>query len=174
LQRQTCVPLAQQLDYCLAPHFDLPLLRTQASISLSQMVRFEHDQSQHELMTQLEIDKQAMTLVGLAPLGQPLFTLVYQGHTLTSQQSSLLGEQFKAEYLMAMMQLIYWPVEQINPHLSKGKMLEYPCNVSRCRQLQDGKNNIIEIRYSQTDPWQAQISLSIKQAKVSLHITPLT
>lgn len=173
LERQTCVPLADGLDYCLIQHNDLPLLATQTGISLSQMVRFEQGDEQHELMTQLEIDPQQMTLVGLAPLGQALFTLVYQGNTLTSQQSSLLGERFKAEYLMTMMQLIYWPVEQINRQLTQGEMTESACGAYVCRRLQYKQQTLIQIQYSHTDPWTSQVILRMQQANLSLHITPL-
>ena len=107
VQRETCVALATDVSYCLAP---IPAASThdQWVHSISQKAEIKVNTSHHELITQFDINPNNLTLVGLAPLGQALFTLTYDGHTLNSQQSVLLGNDFKAEYLLAMIQLIYW------------------------------------------------------------------
>jgi hypothetical protein len=155
----------------------------------------------HELLTQLELENERMTLVGLAPLGQALFTLVYDGNTLSSEQSMLLGDSFKAEYLMAMMQLIYWPEQSIRAHLEGGHLVTSLCdtvggnqgdtligtreNTILCRQIysQDTlisksgqQTHVVQIRYQQNIGdalWQAHISLTMPQAKFELEIEPI-
>lgn len=139
----------------------------------------------HELLTQLELEGERMTLVGLAPLGQALFTLVYDGNTLSSEQSQLLGNEFKAEYLMAMMQLIYWPEQSIRSHLEGGQLVTGLCDTIPCRQFysqdtlissSDNQIQVIQIRYQhQTDDtlWQAHINLTMPQAKFELEIQPI-
>ncbi|WP_299802735.1 DUF3261 domain-containing protein [uncultured Shewanella sp.] len=140
LQRQTCVELAQDVSYCLAPvaeHIAAPRtagLETSA-ISVTQKVSIETQDSQHELLSQLELDQQQLTLVGLAPLGQALFTLTYDDQTLVSEQSQLLGDQFQAEYLLAIMQLIYWPDASVNRHLQGAQIQPYKCDAPLCRGL---------------------------------------
>lgn len=183
LQRQTCVALASEVNYCLAP---LPAIWSDTPQSLTQKVSISVDNERHELLTQLELEGERMTLVGLAPLGQALFTLVYDGHTLSSEQSLLLGEQFKAEYLVAIMQLIYWPEASITPKLSGGTLSVNQCPEKPCRQIIAQAANattgtaatpaIMHIDYDRSAPqtlWQAHIKLTIPQAKFALTIEPI-
>ena len=168
-QRQTCVALASEVNYCLAP---IPA-GTQAH-SLTQQVSIRVDGAHHELLTQFELDKQNLTLVGLAPLGQALFTLTYNGNSLNSQQSMLLGDEFKAEYLLALIQLAYWPIGDVNPYLQGAQLIGQACDAAKCRTLYaNGSEEIMEISYDQQDPWQAKIKLAIPKAKFELKITPI-
>ena len=156
-----------------------------SSQSFSQKVSIKVGDNTHELLTQLELEGERMTLVGLAPLGQALFTLVYDGNTLSSEQSQLLGNEFKAEYLMAMMQLIYWPEQSIRSHLEGGSLVTGLCDAIPCRQFysqdtlisyNDNQTQVIQIRYQhQTDDtlWQAHINLTMPQAKFELEIQPI-
>ncbi|MEL4432011.1 DUF3261 domain-containing protein [Shewanella mangrovisoli] len=212
LYRQTCVGLAKDMRYCLAPlpHdfgpvTNKPLNKPQTNApktqgnsqqgdskagvsspqSFSQKVSIKVGDNTHELLTQLELEGERMTLVGLAPLGQALFTLVYDGNTLSSEQSLLLGDEFKAEYLMAMMQLIYWPEQSIKSHLEGGELVTGLCDTLPCRQFysqdtlisrSDSQTQVIQIRYQQqTDDalWQAHINLTMPQAKFELEIQPI-
>ncbi|EGM68218.1 DUF3261 domain-containing protein [Shewanella sp. HN-41] len=218
LLRQTCVGLAKDMRYCLAPlphdfapATDKPLTKPTAKPavitsqqtesktglstpqSFSQKVSIKVGDETHELLTQLELEGERMTLVGLAPLGQALFTLVYDGNTLSSEQSVLLGDNFKAEYLMAMMQLIYWPEQSIRAHLEGGHLVSGLCDTvgdtlvdtSPCRQIysQDtliSKNGqqtqVLQINYRQGTGdmlWQAHINLTMPQAKFELEIQPI-
>lgn len=222
LFRQTCVALAKDTRYCLAPlphNFapatDKPLTEPTAKPadtsspqtesktgalspqSFSQKVSIKVGDESHELLTQLELEGERMTLVGLAPLGQALFTLVYDGNTLSSEQSVLLGDSFKAEYLMAMMQLIYWPEQSIRAHLEGGHLVIGLCktvtetlgdikgNTIPCRQIysQDPLESnsteqaqVLQINYRQGTGdmlWQAHINLTMPQAKFELEIQPI-
>ncbi len=167
LSRQTCMSLAKDVNYCLAP-----LLNTEQT--LTQQVNLQVNTQRHQLMSQLELSPQQLTLVGLAPLGQALFTLTYDGSQLDSHQSRLLGDEFKAEYLLGLLQLAYWPVEDINRHLQGGKLEHHFCTKALRRVLYtEDKTEIITINYSQDDRWQAQVTIEIPQAKLTLNITPI-
>lgn len=185
VQRETCVALAKDVSYCLAP---IPLdgVEDNWTRSVTQKAEIKVDTSRHELMTQLEIDPSNMTLVGLAPLGQALFTLIYDGQNLTSEQSILLGSEFKAEYLLAMIQLIYWPEETVNAHLRGAKIISIDCAAPSCRTIYanyDASLNVLSnrrhddtvlnIEYSHKNKWQAEIKLDIPQANFELKITPI-
>lgn len=177
LQRQTCMTLATDLDYCLAP------LLQNSHQSQSQRVNLEVDGKRHQLMSQLELSPEQLTLVGLAPLGQALFTLTFDGEQLNSEQSLLLGKQFKAEYLLGLLQLIYWPLGDVNRHLQGGVITSPSCEAVMCRKLYAGDNidnktngsssEIIDISYSDRSLWQANIVLTLAQAKLTLKITPI-
>lgn len=222
LFRQTCVGLAKDMRYCLAPlpHYFTPVTvksltqpmaentaisslqfdskaAVPTHLSLSQKVSIKVADESHELLTQLELEAEQMTLVGLAPLGQALFTLVYDGNTLSSEQSVLLGDHFKAEYLMAMMQLIYWPEQSIRANLEGGYLVSGLCDTVAetlgnaqgstipCRRIYSQDNlssnsveqkHVLQINYRQgTDDmlWQAHINLTMPLAKFELEIQPI-
>ena len=182
VQRQACVELPSDVSYCLAPIAGSGQ-NPQTAVterSLTQKATIKTQSSQHELLTQLELTAQQLTLVGLAPLGQPLFTLTYDGHQLISEQSTLLGSQFKAEYLLAIMQLIYWDEGSINQYLQNGYIQGYNCDAGYCRRLYVDKQHstvddepIVTISYSQQDPWSANVKLNIDAASFELIINPL-
>lgn len=176
LQRQTCVALAKDVSYCLAP---IPSNSQERSVT--QQVAINVNNSRHELLSQLELDREQLTLVGLAPLGQALFTLVFDGVSLNSQQSMLLGDEFKAEYLLALIQLIYWPQEDVNAHLQGAKLTSPECDAPRCRRIyatgnetkENQQESLLMIRFDKRDPWKAEVELAIPQAKFELKITPV-
>jgi len=176
LQRQTCVALAKDVSYCLAPIPPDSQVR-----SVTQQVAINVDDARHELLSQLELDREQLTLVGLAPLGQALFTLVFDGASLNSQQSMLLGDEFKAEYLLALIQLIYWPLEDVNAHLQGARLTSPECDAPRCRRIyatgseakSDQQESLLMIRFDKRDPWQAEVELAIPKAKFELKITPV-
>lgn len=185
VQRETCVQLDEEVSYCLAP---IPLANSDDLWvhSATQKAEINVDTSQHELMTQLEIDANQLTLVGLAPLGQALFTLTFDGHTLNSEQSLLLGSEFKAEYLLALIQLIYWPEETVNAHLRGAKMISNHCADSHCRTLYATQalssttvddhalnDSVLNIEYSHKSRWQAEVALDMPHANFSLKLTPI-
>lgn len=169
LDRNTCMSLARGVDYCLAP------LQSDVNQSQTQQVSIAVQGERHQLLSQLEIVPQQLTLVGLAPLGQALFTVTYDGHSVSSQQSILLGDQFKAEYLLGLLQLIYWPIEDVNRNLHGGQLRSADCDAAQCRSLYANGSDTpqIEIRYNQQSLWVAKVALSIAQADLTLTINPI-
>lgn len=170
LLRQTCVKLTPEVNYCLAPMLSSTANSEQV---LSQKISFTHGEKHHELLTQLELSPSKMTMVGLAPIGQALFTVTFDGDEVLSEQNVLMGEDFKAEYLMAIMQLIYWPHEQVNPYFSQGEMLDIDCDKKRCSALIVNSKQAITIDYSNVDPWVADVILHFPAANITLTISPL-
>ncbi|WP_298771401.1 DUF3261 domain-containing protein [uncultured Shewanella sp.] len=195
--RQTCVSLPQDSRYCLAPLLN-------QTHSMTQKITIQVGTQQHELMGQMDMSPNNLTLVGVAPLGQALFTLNYDGHTLHSEQSILLGKQFRAEYLMAMLQLIYWPQSEVDHYLQNAQLRtvnkatrfctsnkpfsqdkstdcnkEMQCDAVLCKALYNTQAGATEvpillIQYSQLSPWNASVTLSIPTAEFTLTLTPIT
>ena len=173
LQRQTCVPFGHKVNYCLAP-----LVATQTA-SHTLQANLTQAGASHQMLIQVESTPQLLTVVGLAPIGGPLFTLRYDGQQLISEQNVLLGDKFKAEYLLALLQLIYWPESDISHHLSGAKLIQQTCGQQMCRtvfanQPQISHNSpLISINYDQRINWQSAVQLKIDQAKLNLQLTPL-
>lgn len=168
LQRDTCVMLSDNIRYCLA---DIP--SDTASNTYSQYVSIEHQGKRHQLLTEFALTPQQMKLVGLAPIGQPLFTIVYDCKQLHSQQSSLLGDKFSAEYLMTLLQLAYWPESEVNKQLSSGRWQTIDCMQTMCKALIDDNQSLIVMQYSNTSSWQADIEIAIPAANINIKIQHL-
>ncbi|QYK05015.1 DUF3261 domain-containing protein [Shewanella zhangzhouensis] len=196
LLRQTCLGLSTNVNYCLAPlpvqakelkeNPDAPKPQrapkapattpapTPKNQSQTQKVSIEINGKRHELLSQLELDGQRLSVVGLAPMGQPLFDVSFDGNQLKSEQSVLLGDNFRAEYLIALLQLIYWPEQELNAALSGGQVSEQSCPQRRCRILTSPEDGgIVHISYSHQEPWLATIILEMPSAGMKLKITPL-
>ncbi|MCH1919512.1 DUF3261 domain-containing protein [Shewanella sp. A3A] len=167
-----CVALSEQVQQCLAP---LPWSASGQPLvtELLQQLSVDRADSHHELTSSLEFTPTQMTVVGIAPLGQALFTVQYDGSTLTSQQSLLLGDNFRPDYLMAMLQLIYWPQTMLDKSITGAKLSEGRCDEQRCRRLTRGNQLIAEIRYQQPDAWHSAVVLHLPIAKLQLTIQPL-
>ncbi|WP_028773449.1 DUF3261 domain-containing protein [Shewanella waksmanii] len=168
--RQTCMPLASGVDYCLAP-----LSAAVSSDNRTLQVNLDVKGQSHQLLAQLEINAKLATLVGLAPLGNALFTVTYDGQQINSQQNRLLGSEFKAEYLLAMLQLIYWPINDVNQHLQQGHLVSSQDTAGPVRRLyaNDSAVAAIEIKYNSSDLSQAQVQLMIADAQFNMTVTPL-
>ncbi|QSX33919.1 DUF3261 domain-containing protein [Shewanella avicenniae] len=168
----SCVSLTAEVSQCLAP---LPWQQSNAlpPDDLVQLVRFNRAESQQELTVSLSFTTQAMTVVGLAPLGQALFSLTFDGHSLSSEQSMLLGNQFRADYLLAMLQLVYWPTELLQASINGAELTEVPCGQSQCRQLHRDGKLIALVTYQQADHWHSEAVLQLPAANIMLTITPL-
>ncbi|ABM01593.1 DUF3261 domain-containing protein [Shewanella amazonensis] len=200
LLRQTCLGLSTNVNYCLAPlpvqarelrekpnapkpqrapkapaATPAPTTKSQSqSQSQTQKVSIEINGKRHELLSQLELDGHRLSVVGLAPMGQPLFDVSFDGNQLISEQSVLLGDNFRAEYLIALLQLIYWPEPALNAALSGGLVSEQACPQRRCRVLTSPEDGgIVHISYSHQEPWLATVILEMPSAGMKLKITPL-
>ncbi|WP_394202399.1 DUF3261 domain-containing protein [Shewanella waksmanii] len=170
VQRQTCMALASEVDFCLAP-----LTPTTAIDSQTLQVHIQLGEQSHQLLTQLEVSEAQATMVGLAPLGNALFTVTYDGQQIISEQSPLLGDNFKAEYLLAMLQLIYWPIDDVNQHLQQGRLVSERETAVMGRRLYANNNPVaaIDIQYNSQQINQAQVRLTIPDANFTMTVTPL-
>ncbi|KFZ37696.1 hypothetical protein HR45_09775 [Shewanella mangrovi] len=169
--QHSCITLAADVNQCLAP---LPWQHSAPPADeLTQLVTLKRYDKQQQLTMSLALTPQNMTIIGLAPLGQALFTLQFDGHTLSSEQSMLLGEQFRADYLVAMLQLVYWPQAALQQAISGAELSEQQCGKALCRQLRRDDKLIASVEYQQSDKWHSQAVLTLPQADVRLTINPL-
>ncbi|MFQ6372005.1 DUF3261 domain-containing protein [Shewanella sp. YIC-542] len=169
---QSCVTLTAGVDYCLTP---LPWQQGRAAQpdDMAQQVRFSQHQQTRELLLQLQFSPDSELMVGLAPLGQPLFTLHYDGHTLASQHSGFMAGTFRGDYLLAVQQLIYWPAAMVQQGLASATVKDFRCGMQHCREIRRGDALIARIHYAETPGWQSPVTLELPQAAVQLSITPM-
>ncbi len=87
------------------------------NVSLSQTAEIAFNGEQHELVFQTEISAEKLVVVGLRPDGMRLFTIVYDGKSISTDGVGKAIDNIKPLYLLADMQLSLWPVEVLRKEL---------------------------------------------------------
>ncbi len=169
-QRQQCVSFSRQLDYCLQMP-DVDVLSQTHELT----VLFERQQQRHELLLHVEIDNRQLIVVGLGPIGQALFTLTFDGQTLNSQHSALLGNDFKPEYILALIQMAYWPEKSVSIGLQQGNIFSDSLIAQSWRKVIDTEQQeVVMISYQKSvNPWLSTVTINIPEAHLTLTMTPL-
>ncbi len=127
-----------------------------SSISLHQHLSVERGGRIGELDAALEIDPQALNLVGLA-LGQRVLTLRYDGNTLQFWRHSMLLPELRDEDVLEDLQLTLWPVDAIRAALPERWRIE---ETGLRRTLLIGDTPVMVIDYSGEPRWIGKIELS--------------
>jgi hypothetical protein len=127
---------------------------------------------QETLLCVLELDARHIAMAGLTNEGMSLFNLSYDGHTLTADKNPLLPAAVAPEFIMADLQLVYWPVPELKKILPAGWRLETGPD-HRMLYHQDAKK--VEVRYLSPDiPWPRDVELTHHQYRYRLHIKTLS
>lgn len=72
------------------------------------------------LLCVLELDQQRVAMAGLTNDGVGLFNLTYDGKTIVLDKSPLLPKSLSPEFVIADLQLVYWPVSVLQKSLHAG------------------------------------------------------
>jgi hypothetical protein len=127
---------------------------------------------EESLLAVLELDNQHIAMAGLSNDGLSLFNLSYDGKAVLSDKSSLLPETVKPEFMLADLQLVYWPLPMLQKILPVGWRLETRENK---RLLYINSKKLSEITYllPETD-WPKVVELVNFQYHYRLRIKTLT
>jgi len=68
---------------------------------------------QESLLAVLELDAKHIAMAGLSNDGLSLFNLTYDGNTVVSDKSPLLPESVNPEFIISDLQLVYWPIAEL-------------------------------------------------------------
>ncbi|HSC80477.1 MAG TPA: DUF3261 domain-containing protein, partial [Chitinolyticbacter sp.] len=98
----------------------------------------------HSLDAQLEIDAEAVQLVGIA-LGQRVLKLRWDGRELASSRHALLPQAVDAAHVLRDVQLVFWPAESIRAALPAGWTLRD--TGANERTLLHAGQELVRIRY---------------------------
>jgi hypothetical protein len=106
----------------LAPDINFKLLdlwKTDHEITLNQHFQGSYQEKQYSFNLVSQITKDKMTVIGLTAFGARVFTLEYDGKNVDFKLSSLVKDhgKIKPEYLLADMQLVYYPVAEIQKNM---------------------------------------------------------
>jgi hypothetical protein len=104
-----------------------------------------------ELLMQLEIDQHRIAIVGMTPMGNRLFALIYQNGKLSYEPEAQFNSALRPEYLLADLQLCLWPTQVLQQHLS-GSNMKLVESQPKMRDIQRHNQTIIRIQYTKTLP----------------------
>jgi len=133
----------------------LPAFAAEKNFSLTQIVQIKYAKKHYDFITRLEIANHSFKLVGLTGMGVKLFTINSVDGDYKFETSPLLGSELNLAYLLADLQLTYWPVDQLNPPLQNhhAHIEAY----TQQRLIFHHNEPIINIQFSSPDRWNKNI-----------------
>lgn len=140
------------------PRFALAPASFNHAVSLTQRLSFHHDadpEGPRSLEALLELDAASLRLAGFA-VGQRVFTLVWDGHTLEESRAPQLPADLHSGRIVSDIQLVYWPAEVLRSALPAGWVLED--SPGRRALLRQGRA-WVTIRYDADPRWTGRAEL---------------
>jgi hypothetical protein len=115
------------------------------------------EERQESLLAVLELDTRHIAMAGLSNDGLSLFNLSYDGNIMVSDKSPLLPESVAPEFIISDLQLVYWPIAELQKKLPAGWRLETGQNK---RILTISGKKQVEVNYLSLDPvWPKAVEL---------------
>lgn len=147
-KRDDQVRLAHAADYILLPSAVFNDTRV-----MTQRVTLAYQGRQHIFLAQIELTPQGLVLVAMSELGQTLFSLQYTHNELHAETAGFVPQMFEPKYLLADLQLIYWPLsawqqQMIGAPLS---IFDEDSAEGRRRLIKRGAEIVIDIKYNDRD-----------------------
>jgi len=127
---------------------------------------------QESLLAVLELDARHIAMAGLSNDGLSLFNLTYDGNTVVSDKSPLLPESVAPEFIISDLQLVYWPIAELQKILPADWRLESDEN-KRILIVRNKKQ--VEVNYLSPDPvWPKAVELVNFQYNYRLNINTVS
>jgi hypothetical protein len=124
--------------------------------TVNQLLKGKYKEQNYDFNLLTKFAPDEITTIALTKFGARIFTAKYNNKSIEFTPTPLLPQAgtIRPEYILADMQWIYWPMEEIQKNLSGGITIsELPLK----RVLTKGGKTIIEISYSKKDKWQSVI-----------------
>ena len=149
----------------------LPAFAVERSLSLTQAVKIQYEDKQYDFIARMEIADQSFKMVGLTSVGIKLFSINSTDNYYEFETTSLIGKELNLTYLLADLQLAYWPVNLLSLQLQKHNAF---IEIKPMQRL-IVKNNkaIIDIQYSNSNHWNKNITFKHLQRNYSVIINTL-
>jgi hypothetical protein len=127
---------------------------------------------QTTLLCVLELDWQHIAIAGLSSDGISLFNLSYAGNKLVLDKSPLLPDSFSPEHIIKDLQLVYWPVTDLEKLLPQQWRLEAD---KQHRRLYFNNELRVDVNYLQPDAiWPKTVELTNHRYHYQLHINTVS
>lgn len=148
--------------FCLQPSSALPPFTVQQKVDIRFSGRRE------TLIVQLEVDAEAMRVVGLTPFGQRLLEASYDGQRVRAP--TLPERRLDPALLLAMMQLALWPDDAVRAGLSPA--LELVASSDR-RRISDHGKLVVELSYTGGRPPFGDMHIGFPETHMEFDVTTL-
>ncbi|MDO9046301.1 MAG: DUF3261 domain-containing protein [Methylobacter sp.] len=127
---------------------------------------------QESLLAVLELDARHIAMAGLSNDGLSLFNLTYDGNTVVSDKSPLLPESVNPEFIITDLQLVYWPIAELQKKLP----VEWRLEAARNKRILIVRNKKqVEVNYLSPDPvWPKAVELVNFQYNYRLYIKTIS
>lgn len=127
---------------------------------------------QETLLCVLELDKNRIAVVGLSNDGLSLFNLSYDGNKVTMDKSPLLPDSVSPERIIKDLQLVYWPLAEIQKILP----LQWRLEADKLhRRLIFNDEVRVDVKYLQPDAiWPKTVDLTNHRYHYQLHIKTIS
>ncbi|MEQ1527892.1 MAG: DUF3261 domain-containing protein [Methylococcales bacterium] len=124
------------------------------------------------LVVVLELDAKHIAMAGLSNDGLSLFSLSYDAKTVVSDKSPLLPDSVKPEWMIADLQLVYWPLAVLRKNLPAEWHIQAG---AQQRDLFVADKKQVAVRYLTTDAdWPRDVELVNFKYQYRLHIKTLS
>lgn len=150
-----------------------PLLQGE-SRQLTQHIAVQYRGATRDLIGASLLGPEQMRVSLLTPEGVSLLDIHYDGREVSAQQHLDKSRQIPPRALLADMQLVYWPLRELQQSLpDRWELRESHTPGARRRQLFFDGTLYTEVRYSADDIWRAEVQLDQKVLGYGLSIKNL-
>ena len=139
------------------------------SLSLLQSLEINYKGENRQLLAQLEINSNKITLVGLSPLGNRLFTVLWTGESLSEEYLAEWPFPFSPKHILADVQLALWLKI---PQQDGFKIREIQSPQLR-REILRNEEIVMRISYETRPFWQGEILIQHLERGYQLSIQTL-
>lgn len=141
-QDERCVSLARNGRYCLQPTTAI------TPFDVQQKVVFSINNHHETMVTELEVNAEAMQFIGLTPFGHELMHVNFNNEKAKAVMSP--DSRLDPTLMIAMIQLALWPVDSVRKGLEKPLVLE---DSAGHRRYSANNQLVLEVSYASTiDP----------------------
>lgn len=130
----------------------LPPSTLGAARQVNQRLHAAYGEREISLDCVVSVNAEHLTVIGLVPGGPRMFTIDYDGRTVSAQRSTGVPEALQPELLLNDLQLTLWPrsaLQQALEHTSWAVAEPDP----RTRRLTRDGRLVAEVHYATADPW---------------------
>jgi hypothetical protein len=151
--------------------FLLPPSAAGVEKSLMQSLILIKGTSRFEALAAIEVSPEALSVVGLGPLGNRLMGLRWDGKHLEQERDPHLPKDLPLELILRDLEIAFWPTQALKgPLNSKGYTLSDDASVRTVSQ--DGQV-LIRIHYDAADRWDSPAVFENLGLGYSLEIHPI-
>ncbi|UPW19349.1 DUF3261 domain-containing protein [Agarivorans sp. TSD2052] len=146
------------------------------SVNAQQVARFQTDVQNQQFIFDLKVSSQLIELIALDGFSTPLFKISFDGQKLLEHTFVPSIDAGMAQFILADLQLAYWPVKVLNQQLKADgwRVEEFSCEQAvRCRQVYWQEKPVSQVVFETDDPWKGNVTLINRLANYQIDISTL-